>query len=171
MIDLPEEFSFDPLTDRGGPLDPEPTDEASDVGAHAHAALFAHVGVTDPADWRAVALRLACIHAPEMLMGLDPCEPAAPARKGGRPKTRTDWHLTMVEVFVDMVRDRSRMGLLRPGLDTIIDACKFILGDYPETREIRDALGLKPGTSPFTLANMYRDARKLNTGAASHENV
>ncbi|MDH3031444.1 hypothetical protein [Methylobacterium fujisawaense] len=171
MIDLPDEFSFDPLTDESGPLDPEAVDETPDAERRAHAALFAHVGVNDPTDWRTVALRLACIHAPEVLMGIDPCEPTAPVKKGGRPKTRTDWHLTMVEVFVDMVRERSRTGLLRPGLDTIIDACKFILGDYPETREIRDALGLKPGTSPFTLANMYRDARKLNTTAANHENV
>ena len=170
MIDLNEDFSFDPLTDGGGPLDPEPAgDEAVDAESRAHAALFAHVGVTDPADWRNVALRLACRYAPDLLMGSEPCGSVTSAKKGGRPRTRTEWHLTMVETFVEMVREESRNGRIRPGLDTTIDACKFIVGRAPETQWMRDALGLKPDTSPFTLANMHRDARKLNK--ETHENA
>ncbi|GJD32574.1 hypothetical protein PMNALOAF_3851 [Methylobacterium adhaesivum] len=140
------------------------TDAETDEGA-AHAALFAHVGVTDAEDWRTVALRLACQYAPELLTGLESCESAKPARKGGRPKTRTDWHLMMVEIFVEQVREASREKRIRPGLDTDIDACKYILGTAPETKDMRDALGLKPGTSPFTLNNMLRDARKLGKRA------
>ena len=147
-----------------------PGDE-SVVEGTAHAALFAHVGVTDLEDWRSVALRLACQYAPELRMGLEPCETAKPTKKGGRPEEWDDWRLTMVEVFVGMVRENSRAGRIRSGLDTNIDACKFIVGTYPETQWMRDALGLKPDTSPATLDNMRRRALKLSSRTTANGNV
>ena len=145
-------------------------EEAGDAWECAQAELFAHVGVTDPEDWRSVALRLASRYAPELLTDAGPFEPMTPARKVGRPEKWSDGRLWLLAAFVDLVRERSRDGRLRPGLDTYRDACKFIAGKAPETQWMRDALGLDPGISPDTLDNRRREALRCERSAAANGN-
>jgi hypothetical protein len=145
-------------------------DGAVDAGGHKHAALFAHVGVSDPTDWRAVALRLANRYAPELLGGVHTRTPVSGGKKVGRPKKWTDLQNSKLLLYVELVREASRDGLIRSDLVTITAICRFIVGSSPDSEWIRTALELEPGTNPATLENRYRLAVKLQYGVAANEN-
>lgn len=135
MIDLNEDFSFDPLTDGGSPLDPEPAgDEAVDAESHAHAALFAHVGVTDLTDWRAVALQLARTHIPGVLNG---SETAPPRRKAGRPTTWDALAQAAALSIIEEIKEHSSTRYIKKHLPTDKSACEFFLFDK-EASSYRD---------------------------------
>ncbi|MDV2984194.1 UNVERIFIED_CONTAM: hypothetical protein Q9R58_07760 [Methylobacteriaceae bacterium AG10] len=139
--------------------------DAIDAQNRAHVALFEHVGVTDPADWRTVALRLACMYQPDLVTGFGTCEPRERA-KGGRPKKWNEFQLMMADIFVEKVKRESSKGTIRPGLITNIDACKFIVNEkYSDSAGMRAILQLQPNTDARTLDNMRREGAKLRAGA------
>ncbi|XYD07072.1 hypothetical protein R1A27_18120 [Methylobacterium sp. NMS12] len=159
MIDLPEDFSFDPLTDGGGQLDPDVVDDEAEN--RAHAALFAHVGITDPADWRSVALRLACRYAPDVLMGSEPCEPASPAKKAGRPKEWDEMaHIGLLRIITE-IRDSANKGIIKRNLSTAAAACYFFAKD-PQAESYRSRAWMVPtNVEPATLQNRLSAARRM----------
>lgn len=129
----------------------------------AHARLFAHVGVGDPHDWQAVALRLAERYVPNVLNdSVQKAHNPPPRRKPGRPGEWHEWRLIALAVLVENVLEASAAKRIRPDLTTDIAACKFIAaGKTLEAQYLRDSLGLRTGTTGETLRNRLPEARAL----------
>lgn len=132
----------------------------NDAEDRAHAALFAHVGVKDPADWRAVALALAERYAPQVLTGEAPTAPTR--RKAGRPETRDILAKGVLLSAIDELQVDAREGRIKSNLSTIEAACDFLLND-PQAASLRERcrfLGMEINTTVDNLKNLVSMARK-----------
>lgn len=159
-----EDVSFDPLTDKGGPLDPDVAAESEDAESRAYAALFDHAGVTDPEDWRSVALNLACRYNPDLLMGEKPCASVKPARKGGRPQKWDNLALHSLLLIIAEIQAAASEGRISRNLSTSASACDFFAND-PLAASYRDRAWMIPkGVTAETLQNKLSSARKEQAG-------
>ena len=142
----------------------------ADAGEHKHEALFAHVGVTDRTDWRAVALQLAKRYVPDLLNEVHTNAPASKTKKVGRPKKWTSMHDMLFLTQFDMVKEASRNKRIQGNLTTNSAVCRYLASSSPEAKEILAALGLKPGISAGRLDNLRREAIRRQYGVAANEN-
>jgi hypothetical protein len=136
---------------------PADNQEALGDEAGAHAALFAHVGVTDATDWQSVALRLAERYAPETLQAPEGRPKGA---NGGRPETRGPARLSALSFFIELIRDASANGRMRTDLKSTRAICRFIASDHKDAAHIRRMLELPPDVNPRTIENLISKLRR-----------
>lgn len=133
----------------------------------AHAALFAHVGVTDPTDWQAVAVALACRYSPGLLMDPKPCSSAGRTKKVGRPKEWDEMAFAGLLYIIEEIQQHSREKLIGRNLATQAAACEFFANDEKAESYRSRAYMIPRGLTAETYQNKLSMARRMRAKMAS----
>ncbi|MCJ2012166.1 hypothetical protein [Methylobacterium sp. J-076] len=118
---------------------------------HFHKALFDHVGVADPEDWRAVALALAEKYAPHALKQTSEKLDGA---KVGRSETRGPERMMALSLFINVIREASEESKIRDDLKSTRAICRYIAGNSADAITVRKMMSFPNGISPRTIENM-----------------
>lgn len=132
----------------------------------AHAALFAHVGVTDPTNWQAVAVALACRYSPGLLIAPKPCSVARNIKKAGRPKEWDEMAFMGLLYIIEEIQQHSREGVIGRKLPTLSSACEFFANDEKAENYRSRAYMIPKGLTAENYQNKLSMARSMRAKMA-----